>query len=160
MRYFGVTTMKQELTPGKKLLIEERRKAVADKRKSGMTMREIADELLLDDRFNDVGVSLGTVHSDLDVILARFRKDQLQAHSDMIILEVARLDAILRAIWPQAMEGKLKAVDRVLRIAERRAKLLGLDASLCLPLDLDVRLLSLEQLEAIVGGKRRLQLVG
>ena len=41
--------------------------------------------------------------------------------------EVDRLDRLLVAVWPRALRGDLAAVDRVLKISERRAKLLGLD---------------------------------
>ena len=43
-------------------------------------------------------------------------------------LEVARLDAMLLALWRRVQSGDEKAIDRALKIAERRAKLLGLDA--------------------------------
>jgi len=42
-------------------------------------------------------------------------------------LELERLDAMQAAIWDDAMNGHLGAIDRVLKIMERRAKLLGLD---------------------------------
>ena len=42
--------------------------------------------------------------------------------------EVSRLDAMLAGLWPDARKGHLGSIDRVLRIMERRAKLLGLDA--------------------------------
>lgn len=42
--------------------------------------------------------------------------------------EISRLDAMLAGLWPEARKGGQGAVDRVLKIMERRAKLLGLDA--------------------------------
>lgn len=42
-------------------------------------------------------------------------------------LESQRLDRMIGAVWRQATAGDLAAVDRVLRILERRARLLGLD---------------------------------
>jgi hypothetical protein len=48
--------------------------------------------------------------------------DQLRAE------ELSRLDGMLEAVWPKASKGELAAVDRVLKIGERRARLLGLDA--------------------------------
>lgn len=42
-------------------------------------------------------------------------------------LELARLDSIMRPLWPKAKRGGVKAIDRILKIMERRAKLLGLD---------------------------------
>ena len=43
-------------------------------------------------------------------------------------LEVERLDSMLLAINAQVKQGNHGAIDRALRIMERRAKLLGLDA--------------------------------
>ncbi len=47
---------------------------------------------------------------------------------EMVALECARLDELMVALWPQALAGDVQAVDRVLRIMERRARYLGLDA--------------------------------
>jgi hypothetical protein len=43
-------------------------------------------------------------------------------------LHLARLERALRAIWPQCLAGDLFAIDRAVRILDREAKLLGLDA--------------------------------
>ena len=42
--------------------------------------------------------------------------------------EIARLDGMLEKLWPKARRGEVSAVDRVLKIGERRAKLLGIEA--------------------------------
>jgi len=56
-------------------------------------------------------------------------KKTLQEPADELRqLEVERLDAMLLSIWPQVKQGNQGAIDRALRIMERRAKLLGLDA--------------------------------
>jgi hypothetical protein len=43
-------------------------------------------------------------------------------------LELTRLDAMLLPLWRRVQAGEEKAIDRALRIMERRARLLGLDA--------------------------------
>jgi hypothetical protein len=43
-------------------------------------------------------------------------------------LEEQRLDKLQTAVWAKALSGDAKMLDRALRILERRAKLLGLDA--------------------------------
>jgi len=43
-------------------------------------------------------------------------------------LELERLDAMLLGLWNDARKGHQGAIDRVLRIMERRAKFAGLDA--------------------------------
>jgi hypothetical protein len=60
---------------------------------------------------------------------------ELESHSaeDVAIvrtMEVERLDALLFAMWRKALGGDGWSVDRVLRIMERRSRLLGLDAPL------------------------------
>lgn len=43
-------------------------------------------------------------------------------------MELKRLDDMLLAMWPQVKSGNQGAIDRCLRIQERRSRLLGLDA--------------------------------
>jgi oligoendopeptidase F len=53
----------------------------------------------------------------------------IQAPADSLReLELRRLDVLMLAIWNKARKGDLDAVDRAIRIIDRRAKLLGLDA--------------------------------
>ena len=42
-------------------------------------------------------------------------------------IEAMRLDELQAAIWQKAVEGEGAAIDRVLHVMARRAKLLGLD---------------------------------
>jgi hypothetical protein len=42
--------------------------------------------------------------------------------------ELDRLDRLQRAVWGNAMQGEIASVQAVLRIMDRRAKYLGLDA--------------------------------
>jgi hypothetical protein len=47
--------------------------------------------------------------------------------SEIRALEAERLDRLLLAWWPRAEAGQPEAFDKVLRLMERRARLLGLD---------------------------------
>ena len=47
--------------------------------------------------------------------------------AEVLQQELSRLDRLLSGIYPQAVQGNLAAVDRVLKIMDRRAKYLGLD---------------------------------
>ncbi|MBI3131731.1 MAG: hypothetical protein HYZ13_10430 [Acidobacteria bacterium] len=51
-----------------------------------------------------------------------------EASDHLRVLELERLDNLHNAIWGRAMNGEGPAIDRVLRVMERRSKLLGLDA--------------------------------
>jgi hypothetical protein len=43
-------------------------------------------------------------------------------------LELDRMDAALKAIWPSVQDGNLQAMDRWLKLSAERRKMLGLDA--------------------------------
>lgn len=55
----------------------------------------------------------------------RMIRPKLEEYRD---LELDRLDRLQRGLWKKAAGGDPRAVDSVLRIIDRRAKLLGLDA--------------------------------
>ena len=59
-------------------------------------------------------------------------------------LQLARLEEALKAIWPQAMAGDLGAVDRVVKILEREAKLMCLDAPAKIDVTARVRQMAIE----------------
>lgn len=99
--------------------IEFRRQKVAANLIGGMNYREIAAAL---------GVSIGTVASDVKIIFARWKGEQVQSAEQWIALELRRCDRLINTLWNDATDGKPGAIDRVLKVMERRAKLLGLDA--------------------------------
>ena len=47
---------------------------------------------------------------------------------ELLELELARLDDLLLGLWVDARKGNVHKIDRVLKIMQRRADLLGLDA--------------------------------
>lgn len=55
-------------------------------------------------------------------------------------LEHFRLERLMTATWARAIAGHGESIDRVLRIMERKARLLGLDA----PAEIDIRELRVE----------------
>ena len=46
---------------------------------------------------------------------------------DVVAEELASLDRVQQTLWPMVRRGDLSAVDRLLRVMERRARYLGLD---------------------------------
>jgi hypothetical protein len=88
-------------------------------RRSGYGYRLIAEKL---------GLSKTRAHQLVKEGLES-AKEQIVAHADALRTEeVSRLDGMLRKAYKAAEGGDLQAIDRVLKIGERRAKLLGLDA--------------------------------
>lgn len=68
-------------------------------------------------------------------------------------LEITRLDTMLSALWPKVKRGEHGAIDRALKVGERRAALVGLDAPKKIEQKIDVSQLSDAELDAIVAGK-------
>ena len=86
-------------------------------RKAGVSYQRIAEAL----GFNSPQAAWKAVNSAL--------KKTVQEPADEVRkLEVERLDAAAQAIYPSVKQGQYGAIDRWLKIMERRAKLLGLDA--------------------------------
>lgn len=81
----------------------------------------------------DIGLELGMepswvrklVHKHLSVIGEELKKNRERYRT----IELIRLEQMQAAIWPSALEGDLYAIDRVIKLSERRSKLLGLDES-------------------------------
>ncbi|HEX8859791.1 MAG TPA: helix-turn-helix domain-containing protein [Actinomycetes bacterium] len=79
--------------------------------------------------YAQIGRQLGVCESRAWRIVQRaLRRVVADPLEELRRLETLRLDALQLAIWPKAMAGNLLAVDRVLAIMARRARLLGLDA--------------------------------
>lgn len=82
--------------------------------------------------YAEIGAQLGIGKSQSHRLVVEALEDaiaQINLDADHLRAEeVSRLDGMLRGLWPDARKGNLGAVDRVLKIMERRAKLLGLDA--------------------------------
>ena len=94
----------------------ERRTQYLNLRKAGYTYERIGAQF---------GVSRQAV---CDVVVWALKSQQAESVGDLRALENERLDDMLRAIYAQAVKGDTGAIDRILRIMERRAKLWGLDA--------------------------------
>lgn len=132
-------------TDQQRIAAAERRVKALDYRKAGASYRAIAREL---------GVSEAQAHNDVQRSLADLAAQQQASAEELRALELARLDdlalaatRILQASHPLISGGKvlsgfttdgkaigltddgprLQAIDRLLRISERRARLLGLD---------------------------------
>lgn len=88
-------------------------------RRRGRSYRKIADEL---------GVSLTTAHRYVTTELERLAKECGEEAAIVRQMELDRLDVALDALADRIEQGDDRAVATMLRIQERRAKLLGLDS--------------------------------
>jgi hypothetical protein len=87
------------------------------------------------------GISPKAVHTAIQRQLEKLNQEALMAYPDILRMELERLDNLQAAIWPLTQHRKvkmddgtevqvepdLKAIQQVLLIMDRRAKLLGMD---------------------------------
>ena len=100
-------------------LLAIRREKVAALRARGKTQRQIRDELA---KMNPpIKVGLGTVNRDLQFIRDKWKNAAAESIEEWVARELADLDELEKQAWAE------KRYDLVLKIKDRRAKLLGLD---------------------------------
>lgn len=130
--------------------VSQRRRDALELRLAGIDILTIGKKLAADPAINSDGIAypqgygnaryadnqepptdeqLGPLVSE-DITRALKERKALEGASaaDLRELEAVRLDKLTFIAYRQAAAGDLAAMDRVLRIMERRAKLLGLDA--------------------------------
>lgn len=83
---------------------------------SGMTRTAIADR---------VGVSAGTVTRDIEHMLREYLAVPTEQY---VARQLSQIEDLRRAVYANALQGDLDAFDRAVRLMDREAKLLGLDA--------------------------------
>lgn len=63
-----------------------------------------------------------------DLVLNAIKEHTREPAEEVRDRELQRLDDLMRGLWLKAKEGSVQHVDRVLKIMERRARYLGIDA--------------------------------
>lgn len=101
-------------------------------RQAGVASNEIAR------RF---GITTNAVNAAIRRQLEKLNREALMAYPEVLRMELERLDALQQAIWPMTQHRKitlddgsevtvepdLKAIQQVLSVMDRRAKLLGME---------------------------------
>ena len=105
--------------PGELEAIAERRVLALELRKAGASYREVARRL---------GVDVHTAHADVGAELAALRETAVAEATELRALELERLDSMTSGLWSGIQDGSAAAVSAGVRVSERRARLLGLDA--------------------------------
>jgi len=96
----------------------DKERAIVELRTEGYVWREIAQI---------VSMSTAGVYKAYNRAMTRVIAPSIEEHREM---ELDRLDILQRTYWQPAVNGNLRAADYVLRVIDKRAKLLGLDAPL------------------------------
>lgn len=111
--------MAENTTASRRVQAAEREKAAFALRIAGATYAQIGAQL---------GVTGCAAHKMVKRVLERTRGETDAEAVELRRLETERLDALQVALWGLASKGDAGAIDRILKIMERRARLLGLDA--------------------------------
>lgn len=104
---------------GKLEAAAEKRLRAFELRKQGHAYRSIGRE---------IGVSVAMAFRYVNETLEELKSTALVEAEHLRNMELERLDGMLAGLWPAASSGDPQSVAAALRIGERRAKLLGLDA--------------------------------
>ena len=88
------------------------------RRREGASWQEVAEE------FGYASATSAQVSVSRYVQATAYRFDQAERES-MLRMELDRLDALQQAVWAAAMTGDTKAVEAVLKVQDRRHRLLG-----------------------------------
>lgn len=104
----------------------ERRRKALELRRAGASYEQIAAQLHYTNK--------GSVWRDVRTAIQDIYREPAQ---DVVKIELQRLDAMLLGLWAKAKSGDTQAIDRVLRIQERRAAYEGLDAPKALRVEVE-----------------------
>lgn len=126
--------------------------AKRDARKAAL-LRKDAEALRLREQglsYDDIAKKLGYANRAGAHVAVKRRLDQLKAEcleaaEDVRQLELSRLDRLHAGLAKRAERGDVRAVDRVLRIMERRSAYEGLDVPKRLNIELERNLLAFMQ---------------
>lgn len=113
-------------TSARQIALAERRAVVLGLRRQGLTFAAIAAHI--------GGVSAPTCYRD---VVERRRPSRASPHGSFWAFELARFDQMQRSIYRDAVQGSIASTEAVLRIMDRRCKLLGLYSSARVALSLE-----------------------
>ena len=106
-------------TAPKMVTAAQRRVQALELRKAGYTYEQIGVAL---------GISSQAAYKHVVKALGVINEKLSEATEELRTLEVQRLDRLFEVMYKKAEKGDMNAIDRCVRLMERRAKLLGLDA--------------------------------
>lgn len=100
----------------KRIEATEKQRLAIELRKAGLGYEEIARRV----GYSGPSGAYNAIQSALKKVLK-------EPAEELRTLEASRLDEMLLGIWPDVKAGSLPAIDRAIKLMERRAKMLGLD---------------------------------
>lgn len=111
---------RESKSSGRRLTAAERKEKALELRKAGCSYQAIGDA---------IGTSKQQAHRTVTAALVEIRTQTAEEAEDLRRLELERIDALFFEAYSKARQGNLAAIDRCVRLSERRCKILGLDAA-------------------------------
>ncbi len=138
-------------TSVKQLAANERGRQALELRKGGVGFAQIAQQL-----------GYRTPSGAYDAVRAALKRTEQEPADEVRRIACERLDRLLFAVWKRALDindpHQLDCIDRALKIEQRRARLLGLDAPDKIDIEWRIRLmaksLGLDEEAAVVEAQR------
>jgi hypothetical protein len=109
----------QDKTSDTRLKAQATRRQVVELRMSGATITQICERL---------GIGRATAQRHIEKAMADVQADIAGPAEQVKRMHYARLERLLLGAWGNAAKGDNQSIDRIIKILERQAKLLGLDA--------------------------------
>ncbi len=139
---------------GRRADVARRRAEAIKLRLAGATYQQIADSDLYPD-------GAGRAFAFMDIKRA-LEESQREIHEDAALLrteDLLRLDRIMLAMWQRAIGGDVKAAEVVLKVIDKRTKLLGTEAPQRIALEseteVDRAIRDLEEQLDVAAGQNR-----
>jgi hypothetical protein len=114
--------------PGDRERTAERQASAMKLRVAGASFRQIGEQLR---------VSAMQAHRDCMVALNEVVAQRNEDAAALRVIELERLDRMTMALWPSASKGSAEHVRALVRVSERRCRLLGLDAAVSQRIELN-----------------------
>ena len=91
--------------------------------------------------YSEIALALGYANASgpYNAIQSLMRRYAFESLAELRGVEGARLDKMMAAVWASACTGDLDAIDTVLKIQQRRARLFGLDKPVRIDVDTEPR---------------------
>ena len=112
--------MSMNKTTSRSAVTEEQRVQALKFRMAGLSYQQIADHL---------GIARSAAYKLVKTALDRLHEEVHEGAEDLRELELQRMDQLFSLAYNNAMKGDIAAIDRCVKIMERRARLMGLDAA-------------------------------
>jgi hypothetical protein len=110
------------ISRAQRTVVADRRTKLLQMRLAGVDYDTIADRL-------DYG-SASAARKDFTRAMRETLELEAEKADELRTLELQRLDRLQAAAWADALKGNLRAIETVLKVVDRRCRLLGLDAPL------------------------------